>query len=84
MVYERIYYPGHCRFRMKRRRVAHAEVKRIINAPEATWPSQEGRDRVVAQGHLDDGRRTLVVYTEEYNREADVLIVTVIDCESDE
>lgn len=69
---------------MKRRRIEHVEVKRIINEPESTWPSQDEPDRVVAQGHLDDGRRALVVYTEEHDREADVLIVTVIDCESDE
>lgn len=68
---------------MKRRRISHAEVKRIINEPEITHPGDEP-DRIVARGHLDDGRRGGVVYTEEHDRDADVLIITVIDFESDE
>lgn len=82
--FERIAYTHHAYHRMKRRRISHAEVKRIVNEPETTYPSRDAPDRTVAQGHLDDERRALVVYTENHDREANVLVVTVIDCESDE
>ena len=58
----------------KRRRISHGEVKRILNEPEITHPSEDDPDRMVARGHLDDGRRGGVVYTEQQNRDADVLV----------
>ncbi len=69
---------------MNTRRVAHLEVKRILNGPEYTYPSEDGPDRIVARGHLDDGRKAGVVYTEEHEKEADVLVITVIHFQSDE
>lgn len=83
MGFERIAYAGHAYRRMKLRRISHAEVKRIINDPDITHPSEDYPDRTVARGLTDDGRRSGVVYTEEHDRDADVLIVTVIDFESD-
>lgn len=67
---------------MKLRRISHNEVKRIINEPDITHPGDEP-DRIVARGHLDDGRSAGVVYTREHERDADVLIITVIDFEPD-
>ena len=84
MRFERIAYTGHAYARRKRRRVTHDEVKRILNEPEITHPSEDEPDRMVARGRLDDGRRGGVVYTERHNRDADVLIITVLDFESDE
>ena len=55
-----------------------------MNWPEFTYPSQDEPDRVVARGHLSDGRPAGVVYTEEHERDADVLVITVIDFESEE
>lgn len=83
MRFERIAYAGHAYGRMKRRRISHAEVKRIINKPDTTHPSEDEPDRIVARGYADDGRRTGVVYTEEHDRDADVLVITVLDFESD-
>ncbi len=68
---------------MKRRRISHAEVKRIINAPDITHPGNKP-DRVVARGRLNDGREGGIVYTEEHNFDADVFVVTVIDFDADE
>jgi hypothetical protein len=69
---------------MNTRRIAHLNIKRILNDPEITYPSEDDPDRTVARGHLDDGRPAGVVYTEEHEREADVLVITVIDFESEE
>ncbi len=69
---------------MRRRRIAHGEVKRILNEPEVTHPSKGGTGRMVARGLADDGRRAGVVYTEDHDREADVLVITVLDFDSDE
>ncbi len=84
MRFERIAYTTHAYRRMNTRRIAHLDVKRILNAPEITYPSKDDLDRTVARGHLDDGRAGGVVYTEEHERDADVLVVTVIDFESEE
>ena len=84
MRFERIAYTGHAYGRMRRRRISHDEVKRILNEPEITHPSEDEPDRMVARGHLDNGRRGGVVYTEQHNRDADVLVITVLDFESDE
>jgi Domain of unknown function (DUF4258) len=83
MGYERIAYAKHAYKRMKERRFTHCEVKRLMNEPEITHPSGEP-DRILVRGRADDGRRMGVVYTEEHDRDADVLVVTVLDCESDE
>lgn len=64
--FERIAYTHHASRRMKRRRITHAEAKRIINEPETTFPGRDAPDRTVAQGYLDDGRRALVVHTENH------------------
>jgi hypothetical protein len=82
--FERIAYTHHAYRRMELRRVSHREVKRIINEPEITHPSEDEPDRTVARGRLDDGRRGGIVYTEEHDRDADVLVITVLDFESDE
>ena len=79
MRFERIAYTKHAYQRMRLRRVAHLEVKRLVNEPEATYPSEDEPHRIVARGHLDDGRRAGIVYTEEHERDADVLIITVLD-----
>ena len=79
MVFERIAYTTHAY-----RRIAHVDVKRILNGPEITYPSEDEPDRIVARGHLDDGRPAGVVYTDKHEREADVLVITVIDFESEE
>ena len=85
MRFERIAYTGHAYARMKRRRISHDEVKRILNEPDITHPSEDDlENRMVARGHLDDGRRGGVVYTEQHNRDADVLVITVLDFESGE
>jgi hypothetical protein len=68
---------------MKERRFTHSEIKRLINGPEITHPSGEP-DRILVRGRSDDGRRMGVVYTEEHDRDADVLVVTVLDYEPDE
>lgn len=82
--FERIAYSGHAYARMKRRRISHDEVKRIINDPEITHPSEDDPTRTVARGRADDERRCGVVYTEEHDRDADVLIITVIDFDAHE
>ena len=84
MRFERIAYTTHAYRRMNTRRIAHLEAKRISNEPETTYPSKDYPDRIVACGHLDDGRRAGVVYTEEHERQADILVITVIDFESEE
>ena len=84
MRFERIAYTRHAHGRMRRRRISRGEVRRILNEPEITYPSKDSLDRMVARGRADDGRRAGVVYTEEHDREADVLIITVLDFGSDE
>ena len=84
MVFERIAYTTHAYRRMNTRHIAHTDVKRILNGPEITYPSEDEPDRIVARGHLNDGRPAGVVYTERHEREADVLVITVIDFESEE
>lgn len=78
MVIERIAYTKHAYRRMKRRKIAHTEVKRIINDPGVTYHGNEP-DRLVARGYADDGRLVGAVYTEDHDRDADVLVITVID-----
>ena len=78
MAFERIAYSGHAYQRMKQRRINHADVHRIVNEPDATHPGNEP-DRIVARGYTADGRRVGVVYTLEHERDADLLVVTVID-----
>lgn len=82
--FERIAYTRHAYQRMRQRRIAALEAKRILNEPEFTYPSEDEPDRMVARGHLDDGRAAGVVYTEEHEREADALVITVIDFEPEE
>ena len=82
MGFERIAYTYHARQRMERRRISHGEVKKILNGPEVTHPSEDRPGRMVARGRADDGRRAGIVYTEDHGREADVLVITVIDFES--
>jgi hypothetical protein len=84
MKFERIAYTRHAYRRMNTRRIAHLEVKRLLTEPESTYPSEDEPDRMVARGHLDDGRRAGVVYTEEHERDADVLVITVLDFELQE
>jgi hypothetical protein len=84
MVFERIAYTTHAYRRMNTRRIAHVDIKRILSEPEITYPSEDELDRMVARGHLDDGRPAGVVYTEKHEREADVLVITVIDFEFEE
>jgi Domain of unknown function (DUF4258) len=79
VTFERIAYTVHARRRMKLRRFDHAEVKRVLNEPEITYPSEDEPDRVVARGYSDDRRRMGVVYTEEHDWDADVMIITVLD-----
>ncbi len=82
MRFERIAYVEHHAYpRMRIRRITHAEVKSILNAPEITYPSKDKPERLVARGRADDGRRVGVVYTEKHDRDADVLVITVIDFE---
>lgn len=81
---ERIVYGGHARGRMRLRDLSHGEVKRVINVPDITHPSEDGEDRLVARGHADDGRRMGVVYTEEHDFDADVFVVTVIDFDTED
>ena len=81
MKFEWIAYTTHAYRRMNKRRISHLEVKRILNEPEITHPSEDEPGRMVARGHLNDGRRAGVVYTEEHERDADVLVITVIDFE---
>lgn len=83
MKYERIVYSGHARRRMARRKLSHGEVKRVLNEPEITHPSEDGEDRMVARGHADDERRMGVVYTEHHEFDADVFVVTVIDFDAE-
>jgi hypothetical protein len=80
--FERIVYGHHARGRMERRRISHAEAKRIINAPDITHPGNKP-SRVVARGQLDDGRNGGIVYTEIHEFDADVFVVTVIDFATD-
>jgi hypothetical protein len=69
---------------MRIRRIAHLDVKKILNEPEITYPSEAKLDRMVARGHLSDGRQGGVVYTEEHERDADVLVITVLDFEPEQ
>jgi hypothetical protein len=82
MAFERIAYTKHAYGRMRRRRVSHNEVKKILNGQEITHPSVNDPDRIVARGRTDDGRRAGVVYTRDHDREADVLVITVLDFDS--
>lgn len=84
MMFEQIVYASHARKRMKRRQLSHGEVKRVLNDPAITHPSEDGEDRVVARGHADDGRRMGVVYTEDHDFDGDVFVITVIDFDADE
>lgn len=83
-MFERIVYASHARKRMKRRKLSHREVKRVLNNPDITHPSEDGEDRTVARGRADDERRMGVVYTEEHEFDGDVFVITVIDFEADE
>jgi len=67
---------------MKLRGIEHSEVKRILNEPKITHPSSDDPDRMVVRGHADDGRPAGVVYTEEHDRDADVLVITVLEFQS--
>lgn len=82
MAFKRIAYTKHAYGRMRRRRVGHGEVKRILNEPETTHPSANDPDRIIARGRTDDGRRAGVVYTRNHHREANVLVITVLDFDS--
>lgn len=84
MSFERIAYTRHAYRRMRLRRIAHIDVVRILNEPEITHPSEDGEDRWVARGHLKDERSAGVVYTEKHYRDADVLVITVIDYDSED
>ena len=79
MRFERIVYSTHARKRMKGRKLSHGEVKRVMNKPDITHPSEDEPDRLVARGYADDGRQMGVVYTEEHEFDADAFVVTVID-----
>lgn len=83
MTFERIVYASHARKRMKRRKLSHGEVKRVLNDADITHPSEDGEDRMVARGRADDGRHMGVVYTEDHEFDGDVLVVTVIDFGAD-
>lgn len=79
MGFERIAYTYHAYRRMEKRKIRHQEVKRITNEPEITHPSPDDSDRIVARGNTDDGRSAGVVYTEDHDRDADILVITVIE-----
>lgn len=79
---ERIAHTRHAYERMRRHRISHGEVERILNGPDITHPSEGGPDRMVARGLADDGRRAGIVYTENHDGEADVLVITVPDFDS--
>jgi uncharacterized DUF497 family protein len=83
VTFERIVYAGHARGRMKRRRFSHGEVKRVLNDPDITHPSEDGENRMVARGGADDGRRMGVVYTEDHEFDGDVFVITVLDFDTD-
>jgi uncharacterized DUF497 family protein len=84
MSVERIVYGSQARKRMKRRNLSHGEVKRVLNDPDITHPSEDGENRMVARGQADDGRRMGVVYTEDHDYDADVFVVTVIDFDTED
>ena len=72
--FEKIAYAPHAYGRMKRRKISHAEVKRIINEPEITKPVQL---RILVQSPYSQSLRTLTVI---YLRPRNQPVLTIVIC----
>ena len=78
MRYERLSYTRHAR-RMRERNIVEADVLRVVNDPDLTYPSY---GKQVAENVFEGGRLLrIVVFVDTPESETDARIISAIDLE---
>lgn len=78
MEYRRLSYTFHARLRMAERVISEADVLRVMNAPDLSYPSYGKR---VAEDVFEGGRLLRIVFVDTPESGSDAKIISAIDLE---
>ncbi len=78
MRYERLSYTRHAQRRMRERNIVEAEVLRVMNDPDLTYPSY---GKQVAEIVFEGGRLLRILFVDTPESETDARIISAIDLE---
>jgi uncharacterized protein DUF4258 len=76
--YERLGYTRHARQRLSERYISEAEILRVMNDPDPTYPSY---GKQAAEDVFEGGRLLRIVFVDTPETDIDARIISAIDLE---